>query len=182
MGNPVPDIGRQQIVIYIQYFLAISLFFLHGYYNFETITIIILGPFCLSNYDASRDNKRRIAERNVRQAAHVANITGVVFITIRLIWYCSVPTTQNNGISDIANAVDIMNSSFYIVALMTMGLLIRLWLIKPGTGELEFFKYILRYPWRFIWPAGQTEMFSGENKHGERIYENYTNAAKDNIK
>lgn len=34
MGNLVPDAVRQQNVIYLQYFFAVSLFFLHGYYNF----------------------------------------------------------------------------------------------------------------------------------------------------
>ncbi|PTB47271.1 hypothetical protein M431DRAFT_526181 [Trichoderma harzianum CBS 226.95] len=183
MSNEVPDTVRQQHVIHPQYFFAISLFFLHGYYNFvrldgwfhgainllkETITIIILGPFCFSNYDASRDKKRDIAERNVRQATHAANITAVVFITIRLIWNFSVLATHNNGISDNANAFEIMNNGFWLVPLMTIAFFIRLCSLKPDTGELQFLKYILRYPWRFISPTRQNETFSGGNKRQER--------------
>ncbi|KAL6828102.1 hypothetical protein V8C40DRAFT_243454 [Trichoderma camerunense] len=183
MSNLVPDTVRQQHVIHLQYFFAISLSFLHGYYNFvrldgwlhgaigllkETITNIILGPFCFSNYDASRDKKRDVAERNVRQATHAANITAVVFITIRLIWNFSVLATHNNDISDNANAFDIINNGFWLVPLMTIAFCIRLYSFKPDTGELQFLKYILRYPWRFIWPTRQNETFSGGNKRQER--------------
>ncbi|KAL6806264.1 hypothetical protein GGI42DRAFT_320876 [Trichoderma sp. SZMC 28013] len=130
--------------------------------------IIILGPFCFSKYDASRDNKRDIAERNVRQATHVAKIAGVVFITIRLIWDCSVLATNNNDISDKANAFDNMNNGFCLVSLIAIAFFIRLRSLKPGTGKLRFLTYILRSLWRFIWPVIQIEKFSDENKPRER--------------
>ncbi|KAL6697059.1 hypothetical protein J3F84DRAFT_394549 [Trichoderma pleuroticola] len=113
MGNTVPDAVRQQNIIYLQYFVAISLFLLHGYYNFIQLN-----------------------------AAHVANITGVVFITTRLNWDCSVLTTHNNGISGNANAFDIMNNGFSLFSLMTIAFFIRLCSLGPGTGELQFLTYI----------------------------------------
>lgn len=180
MGNPVPDVTQQQNVIYRQYFFPILLLLLHGYYNFvrldgwlcgtigllkETVTVIIVGLFCFSNYSASRDNKRHIAECNVRRASHAANITGILFIAFGLIWGCYILTTHDNDISDNENAFNIMNNRLYLTALMTIAFFIQLYSSNPGTGELEFFKYILRYPWRFIWPARHNEMFRGsENR------------------
>ena len=176
MGSPVLDVVQRQHVTYRQYFFLLLLLLLHGYYNFirldgwfngplsllkETITIIIVIQFCFSNYYASYDSKRHIAERNVRRATHTANITGSVFITFGLIWGCYLLTTHDIDTSGSENAFDIMNNRVYLLALMIIAFFIQLCFLNPGIGELEFLKYILRYPWRFIWPARQNEMFKG---------------------
>lgn len=172
MGNLAPDEAQRQTPIQPQYFFAILLIPLHGYYNFirhngwlngtigllkETATLVLLVHFYLGNSHASRDNKRHIAERNVRRAIHAANMTGIAFIAFGLVWGCYVLTTHD--ISDSENSFVIMNNRVYLVALMTVVFFIQLCSLKPGMKELEFFKYILRYPWRFMWPARQTELF-----------------------
>ncbi|KAH8121299.1 hypothetical protein LI328DRAFT_137693 [Trichoderma asperelloides] len=177
MGNSMRE-AIQQNVIYRQYFLLILLTLLHGYYNFirldgwlrgtigflkETVTVIVVGQFYFGNYYASCDKKRHIAERNVRQATHAANTTGIVFIALGLVWGCYILTTNND---DNENAFNIMNNRLYLIVLMTMAFFIQLCYLKPGINELEFFVYILKYPWRFIWPAQWNEIFRGsENKH-----------------
>ncbi|EFY85125.1 hypothetical protein J3459_015888 [Metarhizium acridum] len=176
MGNPVPDPAPQQNVIHGHHLFLILLLLLHGYYNFvrteewlngalglvkEAVTITVVVQFCFGNYHASRDSRRHAAERNVRRAAHAANVTGTVFIAVGLIWGCYVLTTHEDDVNDNENAFNLMNNRLYLVALMTMAFFIRLCLSKPGVDELEFFKYVLRYPWRFIWPARRSEMFRG---------------------
>ncbi|EHK23118.1 uncharacterized protein TRIVIDRAFT_216133 [Trichoderma virens Gv29-8] len=174
MGNPVKDASQQQNAIHYQYFLLILLTLFHGYYNHvrlhgwlngsigllkETATVVIIVQFCFGNYYASRDSKRHIAERNVRRATHVANITGVVFTAFGLIWGFYVLTTHDSDTIDNENAFNIMNNKLYLVVLMGVSFFIQLCSLKPGTGELEFLKYSLRYPWHFIWPSMQSEIF-----------------------
>jgi hypothetical protein len=132
----------------------------------ETVTIIMVVQFCYSNYYASRDNKRHVAERNVRRATHAASITGNVFIAFGLVRGCYVMTTHDIDTSDNENAFNVMNNRIYLVALMMMAFFIQLCFLKPGIDELEYLKYILRYPWRFIWPARWNGIFNGgKNRH-----------------
>lgn len=177
MGNPVPDQAQQQNVLHRRYYLSLILLLpLHGYYNFirhdgwlngtvglvkEAVTLTVVCQFFFGNHYASRDNNRHMAERNVRRAAHAANITGAVFLALGLLWGCYVLTTHEDDVNDNENAFNIMGNRVYLVALMAMAFLIRLCSLQPGADELEFFKYSLRYPWRFIWPARQTELFRG---------------------
>lgn len=179
MDNQAPNVPQQQHIICRQYLFPILLLLLHGYYNFvrhdgwlngaigllkETTTVVVIGQFCFSNYYASRDNKRYISERNVRQATHAANITGIVFVVFGLIWGCYLlTTTHGNDINDNQNAFNIMNNRVYLVALMAIAFSIQLYFLKPGISELQFFKYVLRYPWRFISPARYNKIFRGSD-------------------
>lgn len=168
MCNSVPDVAQHQNGIHRQYLFPILLLPLHAYYNFvrldgwlngiigllkETITIIVVGQFCFNNYYASHDNKRSIAERNVRRATHAANTTGIIYISVGLIWGCYLLATYNDNISNNENAFALMNNRLYIAGLMATAFLIQLCSLKPGISELNFCKSILRYPWRFLWPS-----------------------------
>lgn len=180
-NSAVPDVVQQPNIIYYQYFFLALLLPLYGYYNFirlhgwlngtiglfkETATIIIVGQFYFGNSYTRCDNKRHIAERNIRQATHVANNTGIVFITLRFILDCYILTTNDKNTSNNENAFNIINNTLYLVVLMTIAFFIKLCFLKPGISELKFFVYILRYPWRFIWPTRQKEIFrESENKY-----------------
>lgn len=176
MSIPVQDVAQRQSVIHRQYLFLILLLPVHGYYNFvrpdgwlggiigllkETLMIIVVGQFFFNNYDASRDHKRSIAERNVRRATHAANVTGVLYISMGLIWGCYLLTAYTNNIPNDENVFALMNNRLYLAGLMTMVFVIRLCSLKPGISELNFSKCILRYPWRFIWPSSPNNTFGG---------------------
>lgn len=177
----MPDTTQRQIAIHYQYLILLLLLPLHGYYNFirlygwldgtigllkETLTIVVVGQFCFNNYYASRDQRSSIAERNVRRAIHTANIIGTIYVAFGLIWGCYLLTTNAKNTTNNENAFILMSNRLYLVVLMTMGFVIRLFSLKPGISELNFLKLNLRYPWRFIWPSNRNKSFGdGEDKH-----------------
>lgn len=175
------DAAQRQSAIHHQYLILLLLLPLHGYYNFirlygwldgtigllkETLTIVVVGQFCFNNYYASRDQKKSIAERNVRRVMHAANVIGTLYIAFGLIWGGYLLTTNARNTTNNENAFILMNDRLYPVALMIMGFVIRLFSLKPGISEFNFLKLNLRYPWRFIWPSKQNKTFGdGEDKH-----------------
>jgi hypothetical protein len=181
MSNPALHVAQRQSVFHRRYLFAILLLPLHGYYNFvrldgwldgiigflkETITIIVIGQFYFNNYHASRDHERSIAERNVRRAMHAANVIGILYMSLDLIWGCYLLTTYTNHITSNEDAFTLMNNRLYLAIFMAMAFVIRLCFLGPGVCELQFFKCILRYPWRFIWPSSPNNTFGGiTNKH-----------------
>ncbi|UKZ72349.1 uncharacterized protein TrAtP1_013293 [Trichoderma atroviride] len=111
MSNPVQDVTQRQSFIHRQYIIPILLLILHGYYNFvrldgwldgtigllkETLTIFVVSQFCFNNFYASRDHKRSIAERNVHRAMHAANVIGILYRALGLIWGCYQLTYTDN--------------------------------------------------------------------------------------
>lgn len=181
MSNPVQDVAQRQSFIHRQYIIPILLSTLHGYYNFvrlddwldgiigllkETLTIIVVSQFCFNHFYASCDHKRSIAERNVHRAMHSANVIGILYRTLGLIWGCYLLTTYTNDVPDNETAFTLMNNRLYFAGLMTMAFIIRLCFLKPGISELNYAKCILRYPWRFIRPSSSNKTSEGiTNKH-----------------